>query len=106
MNNKIYTLPELAERWRCGIRVDGENHFTIAPRPGGHFRYARAGYDSIYGRVESAWTKENGETVFEIMIPANCGATVRIGEKMFDLTAGVHSIKMYLSQSAGMLTSR
>ena len=77
----------------CGIRVDGENHFTIAPRPGGHFTFARASYDSIYGTVESGWTKENEKTVFEITVPANCGAAVKIGGKVFELTAGCHSIK-------------
>ena len=80
----------------CGIRVDGENHFTIAPQPGGHFRYARASYDSVYGTVESGWTKENGKTVFEITVPANCGAAVKIGGKVFELTAGCHSIKQEL----------
>ena len=25
----------------CGIRMDGENHFTIAPHPGGNFTYAK-----------------------------------------------------------------
>ncbi len=77
----------------CGIRVDGENNFMIAPHPGGRFLYAKAGYDSVYGTVESGWRKENGETVFEITIPANCTATVRIGGSVFTLTAGCHSIK-------------
>lgn len=34
----------------CGIRVDGENRFTIAPRPGGHFTYAKASYQSVWHR--------------------------------------------------------
>ena len=29
----------------CGVRVDGENHFTIAPRPGGHLTHAGLSYD-------------------------------------------------------------
>ena len=60
----------------CGIRVDGENHFTIAPRPGGHFTYAKASYDSVYGLVESGWKKENGMWIFEISVPANCTAEI------------------------------
>lgn len=35
----------------CGIRVDGENHFTIAPVSGGHFTHAGMSYDSAYGTV-------------------------------------------------------
>ena len=41
----------------CGIRVEGENRFTITPHPGGHFTQAKAAYNSVYGRVESGWEK-------------------------------------------------
>lgn len=33
----------------AGIRVDGENHFVIAPIPGGTLTYANACYKSLYG---------------------------------------------------------
>lgn len=58
----------------CGIRPKGENHFRIAPKPGGHFTHAKAAYDSVFGRVESGWKIEHRHTVFEIVIPANCTA--------------------------------
>ena len=63
-------------RTMCGIRMDGENHFIIAPRPGGHFTHARARYDSVYGRVESGWYKKEGAFVFDITVPANCTAEI------------------------------
>ena len=62
----------------CGIRVEGENRFTVAPRPGGHFTHAAAKYNSVYGMVESAWKKEDGKTVFTVTVPANCTALVRL----------------------------
>ena len=62
----------------CGIRADGENHFTVAPRPGGHMTYTKAGYDSIYGRIESGWEKKDGQTVFNVTVPPNCTANVRL----------------------------
>lgn len=62
----------------CGIHVDGENHFLIAPRPGGHLLHARARYQSIYGMVESSWEKNGEETTFTITIPANCTARIRL----------------------------
>ena len=62
----------------CGIRVDGENRFVVAPRPGGHLTHAEAGYDSIYGRIESSWKKEGGQTVFTVTVPANCTALVKL----------------------------
>ena len=60
----------------CGIRLNGENHFIIAPRPGGHFTYAKASYNSIFGQVESGWKKVNGKWCFDISIPANCTAEI------------------------------
>ena len=62
----------------CGIRVAGENHFVIAPQPGGHFTHAKASYLSVYGRVESGWVREGGTTTFTITVPANCTATVHL----------------------------
>lgn len=64
----------------CGIAVAGENHFTIAPRPGGHFTYAKASYRSIFGTVESGWKKENGTWIFDIAVPANCTAEIVLPE--------------------------
>ena len=60
----------------CGIRVAGENRFTIAPRPGGRFTFAEARYNSVYGMVESRWEKQDGVTVFTITVPANGTAEV------------------------------
>ena len=66
----------------CGIRVDGENHFVIAPHPGGHFTHAKAVYDSVYGRVESGWEKTPDGWHYTITIPANCTAELHLPEKM------------------------
>ena len=70
----------------CGIRVDGENHFTIMPVPGGHFTHAAATYNSVYGEVVSAWTRENGILTYTITVPANCAATVVLpGEALMSI---------------------
>lgn len=60
----------------CGIKIDGENHFVIAPKPGGHFTFANARYDSVFGTVKSSWKKENDKYIYEIEIPSNCTANV------------------------------
>lgn len=65
----------------CGIRVDGENHFALAPHPGGHFTCAKAVYDSVYGRVESGWEKTPDGWHYTITIPANCTAELHLPEK-------------------------
>ena len=60
----------------CGIRVDEKNHFTIAPRPGGHFTHANAVYNSVYGSVESGWKKQSAGYVFTVRIPCNTTAEI------------------------------
>ena len=81
----------------CGIRVDGENHFTVAPQPGGSFTHAEAGYTSVFGRIESRWEREfdeNGalvKTVYTVTVPANCAADIRLpGGTVKTVGAGEH----------------
>lgn len=62
----------------CGILVDRENHFVIAPQPGGNLTHASASYISIYGKVESSWQKTASGYSFTVTIPANCDAIVRL----------------------------
>ena len=75
----------------CGIRVSGENHFEIAPRPGGHFSFAEASYRSVYGEVRSAWRRQGEKTLYEITVPANCTARIRLDDgSEYRVTAGEH----------------
>ena len=76
----------------CGIRVDGENHFVIAPHPGGHFTRAKAAYDSVYGRVESGWEKTTDGWKYTVTVPANCTATVCLpGKEPVTAESGTHT---------------
>ena len=60
----------------CGIRVDGENHFVVAPKPGGQFTFAEAAYRSVYGPVKSGWKKTETGWEYAIEIPVNCTADI------------------------------
>lgn len=60
----------------CGIEVKKDNHFVIAPLPGGSFRFAKAEYNSVYGKVVSFWKKTETGYEYEITIPANCDAEI------------------------------
>lgn len=62
----------------AGIRVEGENHFILAPIPGGTLTQAEARYLSPYGRVESRWEKVDGSTRFTFSVPANCTADIHL----------------------------
>ena len=84
-------------RTMCGIRMDGENHFTIAPHPGGQFSFARAGYDSVYGTVESGWEKKDGKIVYTVSVPVNCTATLLLGGNMQELESGTCAFSELIS---------
>lgn len=72
----------------CGIQVSGENEFTIAPKAGGHFTFAKCEYQSVYGKVKSDWRRENGKTVYMISVPANTTAKVVLPSGEKTLTVG------------------
>lgn len=76
----------------CGIRVDGENHFVIAPVPGGTLTHAEASYRSVYGEVRSRWERTDNGIRYVFEIPANCTAELRLPNgRTESVTAGVHS---------------
>ena len=78
----------------CGIKVSGDNHFTIDPQPGGHFTHAEASYSSVFGRIESRWERKNGKTVYSIVVPANCTAELVIpGREPETVGAGSYTIE-------------
>lgn len=77
-------------REMCGIHVDGENHFVIAPKPGGHFTHASTEYHSIYGCVKSGWKKTEESYEYQIEIPANTKAEIILPDgRKETVTAGV-----------------
>ena len=60
----------------CGIRLDGENRFVLAPRPGGSITFARASYQSVYGSVKTDWAETETGYRLAVTIPANTTAEV------------------------------
>lgn len=62
----------------CSITVNGVNHFTIAPQPGGTLTYASFSYNSIYGKVSCTWQKEDFTIKYNISIPANTTADIHL----------------------------
>ena len=79
----------------CGIRIDGENHFMIAPKPGGSFTHAKTSYQSIYGNVESSWAKLGCSYTFTIRIPGNTTATIVLPDGTSrTVAAGIHKFDL------------
>ena len=62
----------------CGVRISGENEFTIAPKPGGSLTHAKMEWDSIYGTVVSHWERIGNTTKYHFEIPANTTARLSL----------------------------
>ena len=78
----------------AGIRANGENHFIIAPVPGGDLTHAEATYKSLYGEVASCWEKTENGVKYTITIPANCTAEIRLSSQSsqaIHVTAGIYT---------------
>lgn len=65
----------------AGLEIDDEKpgykHTILQPHIGGGFTYAKASYDSVYGRVKSEWFAEDDDKItLRIDIPANTTATL------------------------------
>jgi alpha-L-rhamnosidase len=67
----------------------GYKHALIAPRPGGGFTSARAALLSVYGRVSSSWSLENGVFELTVEVPPNTTALVTLpNARLADATEG------------------
>ena len=76
----------------CGIKVAGENTFAIAPKPGGSLTYAKAEYQSIYGKVSCGWEKTDEGYSCTVTVPANTTAQLRLPDGRCEtLQAGTYS---------------
>jgi len=62
-----------------GVDIDAPSRrFVVRPIPGGNMRWARASYDSLYGKVASAW-RMNGDTLeLDVTVPTNTTATIYV----------------------------
>lgn len=80
-----YSFGSVAEwiyRTILGINPDpkapGYRHILLRPVPGGGLTWARGSYDSIRGRISSAWKIEGDQWMLEVSIPANTTATLEL----------------------------
>ncbi len=67
----------------AGIDTDGAgfDRILIRPRPGGGVTQAAASYESIHGRIATAWQQQDDELQLRVTIPANTTATVYVPAK-------------------------
>ena len=68
--------------YSLGIQRDEESpgfkHFNLKPEPDptGEMTWAEGFYDSMYGRIKSAWEISDGAITYRATVPANTTATL------------------------------
>ncbi len=88
-----------------GIRHDaakpGYKHIIIKPQPNNGLTYAKADFESLYGKISSSWKIENGEISISIAIPPNTTASLFLPRKTekIDLGSGTYSYKYPYQQA-------
>lgn len=75
----------------AGIEIGkaGYKHILIQPQPTAKLSFAKAHFESNYGRIESNWERKAGKMSLSVRIPANTTATIILPDaKLSDLTEG------------------
>ncbi len=75
-------IGEWLYRYVAGMDIDPENpgykHILLAPHVGGGLTNAGVEFNSIYGKIKSAWKLDGNDFVYEVTVPANTTATVTL----------------------------
>ena len=75
----------------AGIEISkvGYKHILIQPQPTEKLNFAKASFESPYGKIESGWTRSNGKITLKVHIPSNTTATIALKDtKMDKITEG------------------
>ncbi len=67
------------------IEKPGYQEFIVEPVTGESFTEAKAVYESLYGTISSEWTQNGGLTEYQIEVPVNTIANVRLNGSIKDL---------------------
>ena len=69
----------------AGLEIDpdapGYKRIVFHPRPGGQLEYASASHDSLYGRIESGWARDEGVLQVAVTVPPNTEGVVYLPAK-------------------------
>ena len=80
---------------KCAPEATGFKKIVMEPVFPEGLDEVSASYDSVYGTIESAWSRKNGRFSWTVTVPGNTSAVVRI-PKAFNVSVkekpGIHSI--------------
>jgi alpha-L-rhamnosidase len=69
----------------AGINIDedkpGYRNFIVRPSVNNDVQWVKAGYESPYGIIESAWEKQEGEIRMDVTVPFNTTAEIHVPGK-------------------------
>ena len=79
--------------WLGGIHIDmtqpGSDRIAIHPAPVGDVAWARVSHDSVLGRIESHWVRDDARFVLNVTVPGD--ATVQLPDgAIHEVQAGTH----------------
>ena len=97
-------IGEWLYRYVAGMDIDPENpgykHILLAPHPGGGLTNAGVEFNSLYGKVKSAWKIDGNDFVYEVTVPANTTATVTLPSAKADqLTVNAQALTASIKES-------
>jgi len=74
----------------------GYKHFFVRPVIGKQLDWARAEYETPYGKASSGWKREDGKVVMDIVVPPNTTATIEFpnGRKSETVSAGIYRYEL------------
>jgi alpha-L-rhamnosidase len=74
----------------------GYKHFFVRPVVGPQLDWARAEYETPYGKASSGWKREGGKIVMDAVVPPNTTATIEFpnGRKSETVSAGNHHFEL------------
>lgn len=66
----------------CGLtsKSGGYKEFYIIPQIGDEFDFAKAEYESMYGKIVSEWRRKGKNVIYTFIIPANTTAYINLGK--------------------------
>jgi alpha-L-rhamnosidase len=81
----------------AGIEADpaepGYKRILIQPQPGGQLTYVSAGLDSMYGRIESEWRRDDNHFQLAVTIPPNTEGVVHLSaQSVEDIAEQGHTL--------------
>ena len=97
-------IGEWLYQYVAGINIDPEHpgykHILLAPHTGGGLTNANAEFESLYGKIKSAWKLNGNDFVYEVTIPANTTATVTLpGAELVQLTMNAKPLPANLKEN-------